>query len=141
MAETRNPGGKREGSGRKAGIPNKATAFIRSLAGEHAEKAIQILVELMEATDTPAAARVSAAKELIERGFGRSGCYADLELDTPLSELVPAQAIGVIGDKVANGKLSIDEGQRLVGIVEARIKAVELAEIEDRLSKIEAVKR
>ena len=130
-------GGKREQSGRKPGSPNIATAAIRALAGEHANDAITMLVELMKNDDTPAAARISAAKELLERGYGKSGSYAALELETPLSELTPKDAIGIISDKAATGAISIEEGQRLVGMIEARIKAVELAEIDARISALE----
>ncbi len=130
-------GGKRKKAGRKPGSPNKATAAIRALAGEHADKAIDILAELMEGQDTPAAARITAAKELLERGFGRSGSYAALELDTPLSELQPREAISAITDAVTAGTIALEEGQRLVGMIEARIKAVELSEVEDRLTALE----
>ncbi len=130
-------GGKRDQAGRKLGSPNKATAAIRALAGEHAEKAIGTLVELMESTETPAAAKVSAARELLERGFGKSGSYAALELETPLSELSPKDAIGIISDGAATGEISLDEGQRLVSLIEARIKAVELAEVDERITALE----
>ena len=130
-------GGKREGAGRKIGSPNTATAAIRALAGEHANDAISMLAELMKNDDTPAAARISAAKELLERGYGKSGSYAALELKTPLSELGSKDAIGTISDAAATGAISIEEGQRLVGMIEARIKAVELAEIEARLDFLE----
>ncbi|MCP4184846.1 MAG: hypothetical protein GY761_16260 [Hyphomicrobiales bacterium] len=133
-------GGKRTQAGRKPGSPNKATAAIRSLAGEHAETAIDMLVELMEDGGTPAAARISAAKELLERGYGKSGSYAALELDIPLSELQPKEAIAAITDAVTAGAISVEEGQRLVAMIEARIKAVELAEVEDRLSALEGNK-
>lgn len=130
-------GGKRERAGRKTGSPNMATAAIRALAGEHANEAITMLVALMKSDDTPAAARISAAKELLERGYGKSGNYAALELETPLSELTSKDAIGIISDKTATGAISMDEGQRLVGMIEARIKAVELAEVESRISALE----
>lgn len=131
-------GGKRKQSGRKAGSPNKATAAIRELAGEHAGKAVGTLVELMDDKGSPAAARISAAKELIERGFGRAGTYAALKLDIPLSQLQPKEAIAEITDAVTAGTISVDEGQRLVVMIEARIKAVELAELEERLTAIES---
>lgn len=132
-----NRGGKRDGSGRKSGTPNKTTATIRALAGEHADRAIGVLVDLMGNGETPAAARISAAKELLERGFGKSGNYASLELETPLSELSSKDAIGVISDSAASGAISLDEGQRLVAMIESRIKAVELSEIETRLAALE----
>jgi len=132
-----NHGGKREQSGRKPGSPNKATATIRDLAGKHAESAVNTLVELMNDAQAPAAARISAAKELVERSFGKPGSYAALELKTPLSELSPKEAIGIISDSAATGTISIEEGQRLVAMIEARIKAIELDELEQRLSALE----
>ncbi len=133
-------GGKRTQAGRKPGSQNKATSQIRALASEHAETAIQILVDLMEDQSAPAAARVSAAKELLERGFGRSNNYVSIELDKPLSELTPAEAINKISDNIAANEVSLEDGQKLVGIIEARIKAVELAELESRLTELEGAK-
>lgn len=131
-------GGKRPGSGRKVGSPNKVTSEIRALAGEHADEAIRTLVDLMSRNETPAAARISAAKELLERGYGKSGNFATLALDTPLSEIAPAEALGLIADHVTDGDLAIDEGVKLTGIIESRIKAVEVAELETRLKALEA---
>lgn len=131
-------GGKREGSGRKPGSQNKATSQIRALASEHAETAIQTLVDLMQSGETPAAARVSAAKELLERGFGRSGNYVSLNLDQPLSELSPGEAMKTIGDSVAANELSVDDGQKLISLVEARTKAVELDQLKKQLEALEA---
>ena len=131
-------GGKREGAGRKAGSPNKATAVIRELAGKHVEEAVNMLAELINDMGAPHAARISAAKELIERGFGRPGSYATLELEIPLSELSPKEAIATVTDSTAAGAISIEEGQRLVAMIEARIKAVEFSELEQRLSELES---
>ena len=128
---------KKPHTGRKAGTPNKATAAIRALAGEYANEAIVMLADLMKSDNTPAAARISAAKELLERGYGKPGTYAALELKTPLSELSPKDAIGIISDKAATGAISMEEGQRLVQMIEAHIKAIELAEVEERLTALE----
>jgi hypothetical protein len=61
-------------------------------------------------------------------------------LDKPLSEIQPKEAIGVISDATATGSISLEEGQRLVGLIEARIKAVELSEVEERLTALETSK-
>jgi hypothetical protein len=132
-----NHGGKRKQSGRKPGVPNKANAAVRTIAGEYTRSAIETLAELMENKDTPAAARISAAKELLERGNGKSGSYSMLELETPLSELQPKEAIGVISDSMATGAISLEDGQRLIGMVETRIKAIELEQIDARITEVE----
>lgn len=130
-------GGKRLGAGRKLGSPNKSTAAIRALACKHSEAAIQTLLQIMQSNDTPSAARVSAAKELIERGYGKAGNHVDLELKTPLSKTTPANAIEVITDKVSEGVISTSDGQRLIGLIVARIKAVEVDDLNERVKLLE----
>ena len=71
MAIMAGTGGKREGAGRKPGIPNKATAEIKALAQVHAEIAIRELARLAVSAESEAA-RVAAIKELLDRGYGKS---------------------------------------------------------------------
>ena len=44
---------------------------IKKLALAHAEAAIQVLADVMNNPDAPAGARISAAKALLDRGFGK----------------------------------------------------------------------
>ena len=44
---------------------------IKKLALAHAEAAIQVLADIMNNADAPAGARISAAKTLLDRGFGK----------------------------------------------------------------------
>jgi hypothetical protein len=60
------------GKGRPKGAVNKTTADVRALAQEYGARAIASLASIMENEEQPAAARVSAAKELLDRGFGKS---------------------------------------------------------------------
>jgi len=60
----------RKTGGRKRGIPNKATRELKELAQPYASEAIQTLREIMEHGGTEAA-RVAAARELLDRGYGR----------------------------------------------------------------------
>lgn len=60
------------GLGRKKGVPNKITADVRALAQVYGAGAIAALAEIMEDGKQPAAARVSAAKELLDRAYGKS---------------------------------------------------------------------
>jgi hypothetical protein len=57
--------------GRKKGSVNKTTAEIRERAQEHADKALARLIYLVE-HGTTEAAQISACKELLDRGYGRS---------------------------------------------------------------------
>jgi hypothetical protein len=56
--------------GRKKGTPNKATAEIRGLAREYTAEALEALVGVMRDSDQPSA-RVSAAREILDRGYGK----------------------------------------------------------------------
>ncbi len=64
-------GGKREGAGRKKGIPNKATAEIKELAQQYAPAAVKELGRLMIEAESEAA-RVSAIKEILDRAYGKA---------------------------------------------------------------------
>lgn len=63
-------GGKREGAGRKEGVPNKATAEVRKLAQAHGPKAIKELARLATEAESEQA-RVSAIKEILDRAYGK----------------------------------------------------------------------
>lgn len=64
-------GGKREGAGRPAGSPNKATLIVKEAAQAFTADAISTLAEIMRSSEHPAAARVSAANALLDRGHGK----------------------------------------------------------------------
>ena len=44
---------------------------VRDLARQHTEAAIETLASIMVDSEAPAAARISAASEILNRGFGR----------------------------------------------------------------------
>jgi len=50
----------------------KALTEIRSLARSHTRTAINVLVGIMRAKDATAAARVSAATAILDRGWGKA---------------------------------------------------------------------
>lgn len=60
------------GPGRPPGAHNKITADVRALAGKYGPKALKTLDEIMSSKKSPAAARVSAAKEILDRAYGKS---------------------------------------------------------------------
>lgn len=64
-------GGKREGAGRPAGVPNKITADIRALAQEYGPEAIRELATILTTSENHTA-RIAAAKELLDRGYGKA---------------------------------------------------------------------
>ncbi len=50
----------------------KAVAEIRSLARNHTEAALSTLASIMHEPKSPAAARVTAAQVLLDRGWGKA---------------------------------------------------------------------
>lgn len=64
-------GGKREGAGRKKGVPNKVNFEIRAAAQKHTAKAVEVIRELMLNSESEQV-RLAAAKELIDRGHGKA---------------------------------------------------------------------
>jgi hypothetical protein len=50
----------------------KSLTEIRSLARSHSRTAVRVLVGIMRSKDATAAARVSAANAILDRGWGRA---------------------------------------------------------------------
>lgn len=63
-------GGARPNAGRKAGVPNKATAEVKEIAQRYSEKAIKALAQIVD-TGESEAARVSAANAILDRAYGK----------------------------------------------------------------------
>lgn len=55
----------------------KTPTQIRSLARAHTEKAIAVLVGIMEQPDAPPSARVQAVNSLLDRGWGKAAQPVD----------------------------------------------------------------
>lgn len=70
MAQRGSKPGERRG-GRKPGTPNKVTATLKEYAAPYTAEAIDGLVALARNNKTPAAARVAAWREVLDRGAGR----------------------------------------------------------------------
>ena len=83
----RPPGGQKFG-GRQKGTLNKVTADIRAMAQTYGPEAVDTLAEIMRDESKPDAARIAAAKELLDRGFGKSP--QSLDLSSSDGTLTPA---------------------------------------------------
>jgi hypothetical protein len=77
----------REGSGRPAGVVNKATSGLKlnlsELAREHTQDALSALVGVMNTSQSDSA-RIAAATAILDRGYGRPTKTTSLEVNTPL---------------------------------------------------------
>lgn len=93
--------GERRG-GRKAGTPNRVGIDVRLAAREYTQEALDTLAAIMRNEKEPAAARVSAANTLLDRGHGKARQPVDHELDisnlTDEQLAVLAAALGAPAD-------------------------------------------
>lgn len=80
-------GGRREGAGRPKGVPNKLTRDIKVLASRYGPDALETLVRIMNEGESEQA-RIAAAKELLDRGFGRPAQALELTRGRELRVIV-----------------------------------------------------
>lgn len=96
-------GGKREGAGRPPGSPNKVKQSLRELAREYTDDALQTLLTAMRTGDTTSA-RVSAAKEILDRGYGKASQVLAGDQDGgPIQALHKIILAGVAPGEDSNG--------------------------------------
>src|ERR1700686_4000981 len=57
--------------GRRKGTPNKATADVKAVAGVYTAEAVAALVAIMRRKNASDAARIAAARELLDRACGK----------------------------------------------------------------------
>ncbi len=81
-------GGKRENAGRKAGLVNQLTRDIREMALPHAEQAIDTIVGLMGDAEVDYSVRMSAAKEILDRAYGKAKQSVDANVNVSFAALV-----------------------------------------------------
>jgi hypothetical protein len=70
-------GGKRPGSGRKKGTPNKATFELKQAAAEHGQEVLDALIRIIRNRETPSNTIVAACRELLDRGYGKPTQYVE----------------------------------------------------------------
>ena len=65
--------------GRKPGSLNKATASIKEIAGQYTESALETLVVVMQDDTAPHSARISAAREVLDRAHGKPAQFVEID--------------------------------------------------------------
>lgn len=100
-------GGARAGAGRKPGSPNKITAEVKILAQQYGEEAILCLANIMRLGDT-SAARVAAAKEILDRAYGKSVQYQEIDARHTVAPTLADFYAGVANATIASGSDSDD---------------------------------
>lgn len=80
-------GGARPGAGRKPGKVGRAKRELAEVAKGHAEAALRVLVSIAENGEAPAAARVTAATAILDRGYGRPRQSVEVEADVTMTSM------------------------------------------------------
>jgi hypothetical protein len=74
-------GGRRPGAGRKKGVPNKLTFELKEAAAKHGDESLKAILNVLRDAETPPNVVVMAAKELLDRGFGKPAQEIDVNAD------------------------------------------------------------
>ena len=122
-------------TGKPAGVRNKATVMVQSIMERGAQEIAEAVVGLAKEGD------LSAARLVLERLLPPAK-------ERPISLALPgtdtaggiAEAQQAILQAVAAGDLLLGEGTALSSIVEARRKAVETLQLEQRITALETKK-
>jgi hypothetical protein len=112
-------GGKRAGSGRKRGVPNRLTRTLKQKAAEYGDDALKVLAEVMLDPKQPGAVRISAADRLLSRGYGKLDQY--VEIEATVGKLPPQEVL----DEITRKSLEKAE-QRHREVVEGRAERLGL---------------
>lgn len=75
--------------------------LLRRFALEHSEEAMQRILDLMNDPDVPAAVQLACAKEILDRGLGKSREFIEIEHTRSLREVDAARLEAFIAGKIA----------------------------------------
>ena len=120
-------------AGRQPGSRNRATLAAELLLAGEAEVLTRKVIELALEGD------ITALRLCLERIVPPRRSRALTFKLAPIDRIEDlAGAIGSILQEVANGRLLLDEAAALVGLLEAKRKAMETIDVENRLRALEA---
>ena len=91
MADVGTHGGRREGAGRPPGALNKLTRPVKELACDQGPASIARLVQLRDEAESEQV-RFAAAKELLDRAYGRARQEIDVNAGKTVNVIVRRQA-------------------------------------------------
>jgi hypothetical protein len=103
-------GGTREGAGRPPGTPNKLSRPVKALAASYGPASIARLVQLRDGAASEQV-RFAAAKELLDRAYGRPRQEIDLTGDKSVTVIVQRQTAPVLDVLRALPDHSTDEAE------------------------------
>ena len=129
------PGGP-GGPGRPQGSRNFATLLLDKLAEGDGEATLKQVIEAAKAGDMWAAEIILARIWPVKKGRPVS-----LQLPSIKTAQDVVTAVGAVADAVGAGGITPDEGQAVASILEAKRKAIETVELENRVAALEQERR
>lgn len=127
------PGESGNPAGRPAGSRNRALAALDAIGAAGAEAVLRKTVEAAQGGD------VRAAELLLSRVWparkGRPVLLPGLPAIEQPADLV--RALGRVAQAVAEGTITPDEAQAVASVLEAQRRAVETAELAERIERLE----
>lgn len=119
--------------GKPRGVRNRATRLLDRMADDDAAEVLQAVITRATTKGDMAAAAMVLARVWPPRK-GRPVIF-DLPSITTASDLVAA--LGSIARAVGNGVLTPEEAQAVGGLLDAQRRAIELTELEARVTTLE----
>jgi hypothetical protein len=127
------PGRSGNPAGKVRGTKHRVTILAERLMADDAQDVVRTVIAAAKGGDMSACKLVLDRIAPIRRGAPIKFTLPELATASDL----PA-AIAIITKQVANGTLSLEEGSMVAGMLEARRKALETAELGERIARIEA---
>ena len=133
---TRFQAGHPGGPGRPAGSRNKSALALDALADGEAAAILQKQIELANGGDQ------RAAEVILSRCWpARKSRPVTLALPAIQSAADVVAAVGAVADAVGAGDITPEEGAAVASILEAKRRAIETVELEDRVAALEQERR
>ena len=119
--------------GPPTGSRNRASLLLDRMADGEAEAVLASVLTAAKAGD------MAAAKLLLDRIWPtRKGRLVHLELPELRTPADLAAALGAVGQAVGRGAISLEEGSAVAAVLEGQRRAIETAQLEQRLAALEA---
>lgn len=127
------PGQSGNPNGRRVGSRNKASIICDKIAEDASGDIVRAITERAKAGDA------DCARVILSRVWqARRGRPVKFELPDMKTPADLVNAIASISRQVADGALTVDEGAAICGMCELHRKAIETAQLEERIARLEA---
>ncbi|WP_287600601.1 hypothetical protein [Thiothrix sp.] len=100
--------GKPKTGGRQQGTPNKHRASVREIAAQYVDDVLDVLARIAADETAPAAARVAAARELLDRCEGKPA----QRIEQVVSDTAASNKYNDIATKIRLEQLALEEERK-----------------------------